>query len=684
MLAAGRFRPRTRSYQRAISIAPCGSCRNMRQISGRVCLYTKYSNLFGGQCHYTSGSPGTMNMTNEMNESSISQILEVIERMAREIPGNVSEERAYRNAIQAAANTHNVDNTTVSDACTRRFDNIGVSEFRNLVSKAIRGDGNELKRKLIEHSNIDSHPLIEDFFRNQLQIRPVVGNASSATVQNTGELIGDFARDCSQVLHDYPNRPPSRSNEDPVFILIRDLGSKLERIAQRLVPNEHWQGKASSGSGDWAFTPWIAVFDTRVTQGASEGEYPVIHFLFNQEEGSPQGPGIRLGLGISTNYFRGDSRSSKVLQVARDLDGLIENQELQGFWFADSSAPRPTRAPSDRASLGYGYYEGMIMEKFIGVEDLGTIDDQFEYELKFLFDTYKRWVEWSAQNTSSVSSNEYTLANLARDTSIDHSELERWISAIDRKGQAILYGPPGTGKTYTARFIARYLSQRDRKKGIVGLVQFHPAYTYEDFMQGLRPVSEEGQPLTYIVKSGRFLDFCEEARGQEGTCVLIIDEINRANLSEVLGELMYLLEYRNESIALAVDGTDFEIPSNVRLLGTMNTADRSIALVDHALRRRFAFFRLAPNYQLLREAHAHTGFAVDGLITLLQRLNNAVDDSHFEVGVSFFLGSNLAESIQDIWQMEIEPYLEEYFFDSPDKIDEFCWDQVQSTVNDHE
>ena len=172
----------------------------------------------------------------------------------------------------------------------------------------------------------------------------------------------------------------------------------------------------------------------------------------------------------------------------------------------------------------------------------------------------------------------------------------RWVRAIERKGQAIIYGPPGTGKTFIAEKLALHLIGGG--DGFQEVVQFHPAYAYEDFVQGIRPKARPDGSLDYPVVPGRFLDFCDRSRSCQGRCVLVIDEINRANLSQVFGELMYLLEYRNREVPLASGGM-FQIPENVRLIGTMNTADRSIALVDHALRRRFAFLALYPNYEVL-------------------------------------------------------------------------------------
>jgi len=272
---------------------------------------------------------------------------------------------------------------------------------------------------------------------------------------------------------------------------------------------------------------------------------------------------------------------------------------------------------------------------------------------------------------------EYSLIQCAEETGFDESRLARWVRAIERKKQAIIYGPPGTGKTFLAERLARHLIGGG--DGFMEVVQFHPAYAYEDFVQGIRPQSRGDGRLDYPLVPGRFLEFCNRARSRQGRCGLIIDEINRANLARVFGELMYLLEYRDREIPLASGGT-FRIPDNVRIIGTMNTADRSIALVDHALRRRFAFIALYPDYDVLRRYHEKTGFNVEGLIKTLQRLNQQIGDQHYEVGISFFLRQDVDEQIEDIWQMEIEPYLEEYFFDQREKVEEFRWNKIKQTI----
>lgn len=274
----------------------------------------------------------------------------------------------------------------------------------------------------------------------------------------------------------------------------------------------------------------------------------------------------------------------------------------------------------------------------------------------------------------------YPLEQCVKETGFALSTLQTWVRAIRRKQQVIFYGPPGTGKTFIAEQLAKHLIGGG--KGFTDLVQFHPAYAYEDFIQGIRPKTRDDGTLTYLTVPGRFLEFCEKARAcAPDVCVLIIDEINRANLSRVFGELMYLLEYRTQEAHLA-SGDTLRIPENVYIIGTMNTADRSIALVDYALRRRFAFLALRPDYEVLRHYHEQkqAGFAVDSLIEILKQLNLQINDQHYEVGISFFLRHNLAEELQDIWQMEIEPYLEEYFFDQAAKVEKFRWAEIQEKV----
>lgn len=171
--------------------------------------------------------------------------------------------------------------------------------------------------------------------------------------------------------------------------------------------------------------------------------------------------------------------------------------------------------------------------------------------------------------------------------------------------QLVLYGPPGTGKTYLALKLAEFLGGGPEQ---VKLVQFHPSYAYEDFFEGFRPQEDpQTREVAFRLTAGPLRELADLASREGNRHIphfLIIDEINRANLAKVFGELYFLLEYRNKSVRLTYSGDDFALPPNLFVIGTMNTADRSIALVDAAMRRRFAFVELSPRTEPTRGRRA--------------------------------------------------------------------------------
>lgn len=271
------------------------------------------------------------------------------------------------------------------------------------------------------------------------------------------------------------------------------------------------------------------------------------------------------------------------------------------------------------------------------------------------------------------------ISEFSAESGFDEEDIDRWVRAIKRKGQAILYGPPGTGKTYTAEELGEVIAATSKN---VTTIQFHPSYSYEEFIQGIRPeYDDDDDTLKYPTKNGRFVEFCDKARGEDEDYVLVIDELNRADVSAVFGELMHLLEYRGDEIPLPHDGHQFSVPENVYIIGTMNTADRSIALVDYALRRRFAMIEIGPDYDVLRKYHEDTGHDVEDLIELLEEINDEIGDKDFYLGITYFLEDDLDKYIEDIWKMEIEPYLEEYFFDSRSVVEEYRWGSIKGDVN---
>ncbi|MGN9846923.1 DUF4357 domain-containing protein [Nonomuraea sp. H19] len=242
--------------------------------------------------------------------------------------------------------------------------------------------------------------------------------------------------------------------------------------------------------------------------------------------------------------------------------------------------------------------------------------------------------------------------------------------------QLVLYGPPGTGKTFLALKLAEFLSGGPEQ---VKLVQFHPSYAYEDFFEGFRPQEDpQTREVAFRLTAGPLRELADLASREGNRHVphfLIIDEINRANLAKVFGELYFLLEYRNKSVRLTYSGDDFALPPNLFVIGTMNTADRSIALVDAAMRRRFSFIELSPRLEptsgLLRRWLEREGRDAEPA-DLLDVLNSRITDPDFRVGPSYLMKKGVYRDggLERTWRTKILPLLEEYHYGEDGNIEQ--------------
>ncbi|WP_158302071.1 AAA family ATPase [Paenibacillus mesophilus] len=247
--------------------------------------------------------------------------------------------------------------------------------------------------------------------------------------------------------------------------------------------------------------------------------------------------------------------------------------------------------------------------------------------------------------------------------------------ALDRKGQCILYGPPGTGKTYTAR---RYIEWKRSKAGHDGvrgeaymeMVTFHPSFNYEDFIEGYKPGAESSGSVSFALEKGIFAQLC--ARAQASPHIphyLIIDELNRGNVPKIFGEIITLLEKDKRGVTLRLPQSkeSFAIPPNVLIIATMNTSDRSIKMMDAALKRRFAFIECMPRYDLLQEEIDILGLSPGAI---LQSLNEALvrtQGRDKQIGHAYMMkdGQALASlsELREVYELEIIPLIQEYCFD---------------------
>lgn len=274
-----------------------------------------------------------------------------------------------------------------------------------------------------------------------------------------------------------------------------------------------------------------------------------------------------------------------------------------------------------------------------------------------------------------------SLQDLAKELRFPVEFLERVEKLLEDKRQVIFQGPPGTGKTYTAKKLAACLAGSEER---VRLVQFHPSYAYEDFVQGYRPKLIDRQP-GFELKDGPLLDMAKMAeQDPEQKHFLVIDEINRGNLAKVFGEMYFLLEYRDEEMRLqySESGEMFAMPPNLYIIGTMNTADRSIALVDLALRRRFYFVVFHPDkdpvkgllLQWLKAKKPDMAWAAG----IVDRANELLADRDAAIGPSYLMKEGLdEEKAKLIWEHNVLPYVEEHLYGQTDGLAQFDFDRLR-------
>jgi 5-methylcytosine-specific restriction protein B len=275
----------------------------------------------------------------------------------------------------------------------------------------------------------------------------------------------------------------------------------------------------------------------------------------------------------------------------------------------------------------------------------------------------------------------YSKADFLNEVYMDSDRYDSLVSLLQNKKNLILQGAPGVGKTFAAKRLA-YSMMGEKDESRIEFVQFHQNYSYEDFMMGYKPV-EDGFELKY----GVFYRFCQKAANQpDKEFFFIIDEINRGNMSKIFGELLMLIEkdYRGTKATMAYNGLSFSVPKNLYIIGMMNTADRSLAMIDYALRRRFSFFEMEPGFDsegFIQYQNGLNNETLNELISKIKDLNReiALDKSlgkGFCIGHSYFCGRDICtdEWLHSIVDYDILPMLSEYWFDDANKLQR--WENI--------
>jgi len=262
----------------------------------------------------------------------------------------------------------------------------------------------------------------------------------------------------------------------------------------------------------------------------------------------------------------------------------------------------------------------------------------------------------------------------------DRSFVDELIELLEDKRQIVLYGPPGTGKTFLARKLQQALAPADQQRRFV---QFHPSTSYEDFFEGYRPDTDASGNLSYRLTPGPFAQLADHAAEDTRRHVLVIDELNRANIPKVFGELLFLLEYRDQTVS-PLYREEFSLPENLWVIATMNTADRSIASLDAALRRRFHFVPIFPDtgpMEGLLDRYLQRNAGDRQWARLVDMVNGELRERLGSgdqlIGPSHFLKPNLDEAqIARIWRYNVEPLMDDLFYGDRATISEFHWPEV--------
>ncbi|WP_314347600.1 AAA family ATPase [Fusobacterium massiliense] len=445
--------------------------------------------------------------------------------------------------------------------------------------------------------------------------------------------------------------------------------------------------------------PWLCFWSRKLAEEPANGIYP----MFYSYSGKQNGQNIKY---LILAFGKSVKKETNI-----DWDKKLPLENINDFFNKLGVEGLPTY----KNEINYGtskVYKAYIVnqEKF----NDPTFQNEVYNDFKTLFEYYLAYAKYITyeKNWSKISESKEELKiayekelNKILET-LEKLNSEKINSMVDEKEEnshikkdfsfplnTILYGPPGTGKTYNSVFYSVRIIEKNetifksknnnevfkkfkeyKDKNLIKFITFHQSYGYEDFIEGIRPQLEnESKDLNYVIHSGIFKDMCNKAKSdKENNYVLIIDEINRGNISKIFGELISLIEPSKREgekeemeVILPYSKESFTIPKNLYIIGTMNTADRSIALLDIALRRRFNFIEIMPEYNVLKEVE---DIKVDLLLSSINEKIEFLLDREHTIGHSYFLNISTFEELVKVFKNSIIPLLQEYFYDDFEKI----------------
>lgn len=506
--------------------------------------------------------------------------------------------------------------------------------------------------------------------------RDKLGNALRATLENikyyygqTGNKSTSIRRSCRKIAE---QNNIDISFEEDIFDGIIPKESSDAVLAADTAATRYWLYAAGDGSANW---------ESDYAEGIMAIGWPGMCDLSaysSKEEMRAQMRELYGGTGsyknqvLATWQFANEIKPGDVVFVKKGLKKVVGRGVVEGEYIYDKQRGEFCHIRKVRWT-DKGEWEHPDQYVMKTLTDMTPYTD-FLKKMQALFDEGKP--EDSLDTGEEAAAYDpYTAEDFLQDVYMDEGRYQTLKALLLTKKNVILQGAPGVGKTFAAKRLA-YSIMGEKDTSRVQMVQFHQSYSYEDFIMGFRP-TETG----FTLKKGVFYEFCRKAeKDDERPYFFIIDEINRGNLSKIFGELFMLIESDKRGVELQLLYADeqFSIPSNIYIIGMMNTADRSLAMLDYALRRRFAFFEMPPaffsaGFQAYKAKINNVKF--NRLVETVERLNREIteDDSlgeGFRIGHSYFCTNiNISDEwLRSVVEFELIPLLKEYWFDEPAKV----------------